>query len=83
MVLQPNYILTGQRAGLGTPFRKYQNQLEKKSSASFLFLQELIILGFQVLKSLLGPIVGKILDRGRELRFYGESARRAGRELVK
>lgn len=67
MALQPNYVLAGQRAGMGPPFRKNQNQLGKNQV--HLFLQKLFILGFQVLKSIPGPIMGKALDGVRELCF--------------
>lgn len=69
MALQPNYVLAGQRAGMGPPFRKNKNQLKKTQVHLLLFLQQLEILGFQVLKRLLGPIMGKTPDGTRELPF--------------
>lgn len=44
-------------------------KISSKKNGVHLFLQKLEILGFQVLKSLLGPIVGKTPDGVRELRF--------------
>lgn len=45
---------------MGPPFGKNRVHL---------FLQKLFILGFQVLKSILGPIMGKTLDGVREVRL--------------
>lgn len=62
MALQPNYAVAGQRAGMGPHFRKKSKSAQKTQAHLFLSLQKIFILGFQVLKSFLGPIMGKTLD---------------------
>lgn len=63
MALQLNYVLAGQRAGMGSPFRKKSKLPQKKPQVHlFLSLQKIFVLEFQVLKSFLGPIMGKTPD---------------------
>lgn len=52
MALQPNYILAEQRAGMGPPFRKNQNQIKKISSVAFRFSSEALYLGISSPKML-------------------------------
>lgn len=69
MALQPNYILAGQRAGMGPPFRKNQNQIKKISSVGFPFSSEALILGFRVLECCLSSVMARTLDGVRQLHF--------------
>lgn len=58
----PIMLWLGRELGWDLISEKNQNQLKKTQAHLFLSLQKIFILGFQVLKSFLGPVMGKTLD---------------------